>query len=346
MLTGSVSNTPSTTPEFQDCIDSKNCVYSDPFGPPVMTQNTTPHPRTQSLAQTRSSSRARSDGPSGSPKTEFQMSDVEDIDDESVNLNVGLQNASRWHDGSSGSDESTSTTTSLQLPSLTPSPPQLATPTSAEPKLSDKPAGASFDMPPALQSTLPQRVKSSPPLPSDARPAKTEDHITDTVGAIAIDNYGNIACGASSGGIGMKHRGRIGPAALVGVGAAVVPIDADDKEKTCVATVTSGTGEHMATTMAGTVFAERLYSGVKKVKGGGYADAENDDEVVRSAIEREFMGEQPSLVCAGYLKYMLIWFQVTPVFDRATRLGLLEFLASRRRAMVFSCSLLTTPTHL
>lgn len=50
-----------------------------------------------------------------------------------------------------------------------------------------------------------------------------EDMITDTVGAIAIDFSGNMAAGSSSGGIGMKHRGRIGPAALVGVGTAIIP---------------------------------------------------------------------------------------------------------------------------
>ena len=115
------------------------------------------------------------------------------------------------------------------------------------------------------------------------------DHITDTVGAIAVDGWGRIACGASSGGIGMKYRGRVGPAALVGVGAAVVPVDPDDSEQVSVATVTSGTGEHMATTMAATTCAERLYQSVKKEKGGAYAEA-TEDEAIRSMIENEFMG--------------------------------------------------------
>jgi taspase (threonine aspartase 1) len=115
------------------------------------------------------------------------------------------------------------------------------------------------------------------------------DHITDTVGAIAIDGWGRIACGASSGGIGMKYRGRVGPAALAGVGAAVVPVDPDDSEQVSVATVTSGTGEHMATTMAAMTCAERLYQSVKKEKGGAYAKV-TEDEAIKSMIENEFMG--------------------------------------------------------
>ncbi|KAH3960498.1 hypothetical protein HBI38_192010 [Parastagonospora nodorum] len=131
-----------------------------------------------------------------------------------------------------------------------------------------------------------------PPAPSASSPKQSkseEDHITDTVGAIAVDSWGNIACGASSGGIGMKYRGRVGPAALVGVGAAVVPTDLDDPEQACVATVTSGTGEHMATTMAATVCAERLYQSVKKNRGGEYVEV-SEDEALKAMIENEFMG--------------------------------------------------------
>ncbi|KAL9576140.1 MAG: hypothetical protein Q9212_007350 [Teloschistes hypoglaucus] len=115
------------------------------------------------------------------------------------------------------------------------------------------------------------------------------DDITDTVGAIAVDCLGNIAAGSSSGGIGMKHAGRIGPAALVGVGTAVVPVDVHDTEKTSVATVTSGTGEHMATTMAASTCANRLYNGTKKSDGGG-SESTDDGEAVRSFVEQDFMG--------------------------------------------------------
>ncbi|KAF7676755.1 n-terminal nucleophile aminohydrolase [Alternaria burnsii] len=145
----------------------------------------------------------------------------------------------------------------------------------------------------AAASTPLNHVKETAPLPpmpsSHTAHEVEEDHITDTVGAIAIDSWGNIACGASSGGIGMKYRGRVGPAALVGVGAAVIPIDPDDSEQTSVATVTSGTGEHMATTMAATVCAERLYQSVKKGRGGDYVEV-TEDEALRAMIENEFMG--------------------------------------------------------
>lgn len=123
------------------------------------------------------------------------------------------------------------------------------------------------------------------PLPLSPAP----DSITDTVGAIAIDMYGNIACGASSGGIGMKHRGRIGPAALVGIGASVIPADPDDPERTTVATVTSGTGEHMGTTMAASVCSNRIFFSQRRTPGGGTEEV-TEDEALRGFIERDFMG--------------------------------------------------------
>ncbi|KAI1916629.1 hypothetical protein LOZ61_000897 [Ophidiomyces ophidiicola] len=118
-----------------------------------------------------------------------------------------------------------------------------------------------------------------------------DDHISDTVGAIAIDCHGNIAAGSSSGGIGMKHCGRTGPAALVGVGTAVVPVDPKDVEVTSTAAVTSGTGEHMATCMAAAAFAERIYSSTRKLPGQlGALESVSEDEALRSVIEHEFMG--------------------------------------------------------
>lgn len=117
---------------------------------------------------------------------------------------------------------------------------------------------------------------------------ETEDRIVDTVGAIAIDGWGNIAAGSSSGGIGMKHKGRCGPAALVGVGTAVVPLDENDPDQISVATVVSGTGEHMATTLAAATAAQRVYYCHKK-QNGTFVDC-TEDEALQSMITEEFLG--------------------------------------------------------
>ena len=117
----------------------------------------------------------------------------------------------------------------------------------------------------------------------------TGDHITDTVGAIAIDCNGYIAAGSSSGGIGMKHKGRVGPAALVGIGTYVIPVASNDNLKVSVATVASGTGEHMTNTMAASRSAERLYYNRRKGKNGELVDTD-EEYAIRSFIENDFLG--------------------------------------------------------
>lgn len=115
------------------------------------------------------------------------------------------------------------------------------------------------------------------------------DIITDTIGAIAIDLRGNIAAGSSSGGIGMKHSGRMGPAALVGVGSAVVPANPKDSTGTSVAAVTSGTGEHMATTVASHTCCERLYHNQRRTEGGSFETEYDEDAIMKSFIADDFM---------------------------------------------------------
>jgi taspase (threonine aspartase 1) len=136
-----------------------------------------------------------------------------------------------------------------------------------------------------ISSPPAEQVKNLPPYSlSDI----DEDLITDTVGAIAIDMFGNIAAGSSSGGIGMKHRGRVGPAALVGIGTAVIPADFEDSDNVTVAAVTSGTGEHMATTMASQKCAERLYFCTKRGRGGTNVEA-TEEEAMESFVVNDFM---------------------------------------------------------
>jgi len=137
-------------------------------------------------------------------------------------------------------------------------------------------------------------------------PVPDFDTVTDTIGAIAIDLKGRIAAGSSSGGIGMKHTGRIGPAALVGIGTAVIPADLEDDNHTSVAAVTSGTGEHMATTLASAKCAERLFSGTRRGPGGRDVEELDEHALMEAFILDDFMGHpgvkhQPSTGAIGVM---------------------------------------------
>lgn len=152
---------------------------------------------------------------------------------------------------------------------------------------------------------------SGPSTPAGAKRRRNSelediDLITDTVGAIAIDLKGRIAAGSSSGGIGMKHRGRIGPAALVGIGTAVVPEDPEDDMATAVAAVTSGTGEHMATSIASARCAERLFHNTRRGPGGRDVEELDEHTIMDSFVLDDFMGHpsvrsQPSAGAIGVM---------------------------------------------
>lgn len=73
-----------------------------------------------------------------------------------------------------------------------------------------------------------------------------ENILLDTVGAVCLDSFGNVAAGCSSGGILLKKPGRVGQAALYGSGCWA---DSFDKEsEASVAISTSGCGEYLVQT--------------------------------------------------------------------------------------------------
>lgn len=77
----------------------------------------------------------------------------------------------------------------------------------------------------------------------------------DTVGAIAIDNQGNVASGCSSGGIVLKLSGRIGQAACYGAGCWS---QKSNNQSTSVCT--TGNGEYLIKTLLAREIAVNLYN--------------------------------------------------------------------------------------
>jgi L-asparaginase / beta-aspartyl-peptidase len=70
---------------------------------------------------------------------------------------------------------------------------------------------------PAPAATNGAHAVSTQQTASD-EPVHADGHKHGTVGAVAVDAGGNVAAGASTGGIGAKHPGRVGDTPLVGAG--------------------------------------------------------------------------------------------------------------------------------
>lgn len=296
-----------STPDT-DSNDSK--VFVDPFGPPRSIHESSTNAFINSSANLPTLSnltpeRLSMDSGITVPSVESYINADDEVDDP-ILASIRGSHEPDWvpvhkHDGSEGvKDEEvqpspSSDTSTLQLPSLTPSPESLTaiainTPLPESPIALDESTHPVPDSATVTPSPLNMESRNGKrKLDTEEGEIDAEDEITDTVGAIAIDSWGNIACGASSGGIGMKYRGRVGPAALLGVGTAVIPVAEEDEKKTCVSTVTSGTGEHMGTTMAAHRAAERLYEGLYRTKTGAL-EYGKENEILTTFIEHEFMG--------------------------------------------------------
>lgn len=98
-----------------------------------------------------------------------------------------------------------------------------------------------------------QTINSSPRLPRK-QPKIYDKTSLDTVGAVCVDKQGNIAAAVSSGGVALKHEGRIGQASIYGCGCWA--------EKTVQSAVlgvaTSGTGEQLIRTQLAQRICEKI----------------------------------------------------------------------------------------
>ena len=79
----------------------------------------------------------------------------------------------------------------------------------------------------------------------------------DTVGAICVDRHGNVCSAVSSGGLILKHSGRIGQAACFGCGCFVAETDSSSEHKISACS-TSGCGEQLIKTVLAKQCAEEL----------------------------------------------------------------------------------------
>jgi hypothetical protein len=110
--------------------------------------------------------------------------------------------------------------------------------------------------------------------------------LEDTVGVIVLDRNGNLACGCSSGGPGLKDPGRVGPAAIQGAGAST---NTHNLLPMKTAALASGSGGLICSTLASRMASERLFYCQAVDENMRLAHCP-DDMVLPLYIRNEFLG--------------------------------------------------------
>ncbi|KAL5008296.1 hypothetical protein ScPMuIL_013877 [Solemya velum] len=100
--------------------------------------------------------------------------------------------------------------------------------------------------PSTVQRVTDDKEASTPNTHRHGDQLVSDQPISDTVGAVCIDGYGHMSSAVSSGGIPLKHSGRIGPAAVCGSGCWAYDCKGEDRPGVAIAV--SGSGEDLMRT--------------------------------------------------------------------------------------------------
>ncbi|XP_074143950.1 threonine aspartase 1 isoform X9 [Sminthopsis crassicaudata] len=108
----------------------------------------------------------------------------------------------------------------------------------------------------------------------------------DTVGAVVVDQEGNVAAAVSSGGLALKHPGRVGQAALYGCGCWAENTGVQNPYSTAVST--SGCGEHLVRTILARECSHAL-------------QAEDAHQALLETMQNKFIRSPFSVLCLTFI---------------------------------------------
>ena len=134
-----------------------------------------------------------------------------------------------------------------------------------------------------------ERYKSHLAILQGASKVRQNETLNDTVGAVAIDRFGNICAGVSSGGISLKRSGRVGEAAHFGSGC-WTQSSSHNKQNLKVAISVSGTGEQIMKTQFASLLVKQCFDGQNH--------SEESPTRLKSFVMNEFINSKKLLDCS------------------------------------------------